>query len=732
MADDRYSLKYAAFDQSGLAFGNTGLGSVATSGAVAQGAGLFARDQLAGLGLALNNVGLKLGLLTTAIEALTLKLSSQRLLSQTTGASSKSEPGGQQKNAGKSSGIFEPPDSLKPAIEMDSAIADLKQATRFSLRQSQEMARDTQHIASAALVSAGGTKAVDLVRIESLAARGGIASDLPDASDRKLELLRFASDAGVVASAFKMPAMDAGEMLLSWRTSMKLNGAQAFDLADATNQLGKIQGGAKASDIGAVLQRDGAAATEAGLAPAQAAALTAALLNTGTQQAEAGLALNQFTTALGKGEQASASEQAAWKQLGLAPEAVANGLRDKDTAPGTVMTVLAALNAQPAERRSTLATTLFTNGDEAVLRMARKLADVNEAFGQVKDPARYATSQLGNQGSVRQDALALSQTRQGQLNAMSARSERLSVATGDALAPLMDSSLKVSGSLVDGMSELVETSPKAAAALVLVAAAIKPLAGALLKAISDELGSQVAKRVLGGVATRLPGRLGEVISEDVRNGRTPGRLDLREANRLEPASVAKAEAGLSASGSLRGVSASLRSFTRMVPAGSALSAAPQVVEGALSGDTRMVGSGLGAAGGGWAGASAGASAGATLGTFISPGFGTAIGGALGAIIGGLGGSWLGGESGSWLGEKLAAPADKLAAPEQVSKDLTSTQTTSQQNTMTANIYINGQDQASASQLANLVVQQIAGQFGLTTMPNSLAMRSDAALTDGAT
>ncbi|MGN8276856.1 phage tail tape measure protein [Pseudomonas sp. SMN5] len=732
MADDRYSLKYAAFDQSGLAFGNIGLSPAAMSGATAQKAGLFAADPLSGLGLALNNVGLKLGLLTTAIEALTLKLSTQRLLSQTTSAGSKSEAGAQQKDAAKTSGFFDPPDLLKPAIEMDSAVADLKLATRFTARQSQEMARDTQHIASAALVSAGGTKAVDLVRIESLAARAGIASNLPDASDRKFELLRFASDVGVVASAFKIPAMEVAEMLASWRTSMKLSGAEAFDLADATNQLGKIQGGAKASDIGTVLQRDGAAATQAGLAPAQAAALTAALLNTGTQQAEAGVALDKFTTALGKGEHASATEQAAWKQLGLAPDAVANGLRDKDTAPGTSMTVLAALSAQPTEKRSTLAATLFSNGDEAVLRMARKISDVNEAFGQVKDPAQYATSQLGNQGSVRQDALALSQTRQGQLNAMSARSERLSVATGDALAPLMDSSLKMSGSLVDGMSELAETSPKAAAALVLVAAAIKPLASALLKAITDELGSQVAKRVLGGVATRLPGRLGEVISEDVSKGRPTGRLDFRETSRLEPTSVAKAEAGMSASGSLRGASAALRPLTRMVPAAVVLTAAPQVVEGALSGDARMVGAGLGAAGGGWAGASAGASVGATLGTFISPVIGTAIGGALGAIIGGLGGSWLGGESGSWLGEKLAAPVDKLATPEQVSKDLTSTQTSTQQNTMTANIYINGQDQASASQLANLVVQQITGQFGLTTTPDSLAMRSDAALTDGAT
>lgn len=124
--------------------------------------------------------------------------------------------------------------------------------------------------------------------------------------------------------------------------------------------------------------------------------------------------------------------------------------------------------------------------------------------------------------------------------------------------------------------------------------------------------------------------------------------------------------------------------------------------------------------------------GAAVGTLFGPLFGTAIGGAVGAVVGGLAGSWIGGESGSWLGEKLATPADQLAAPDQVSKDLASAQTSNQQNSMTANIYINGQDQASASQLANLVVQQITGQFGLMTLPNSLAMRSDAALTDGGT
>lgn len=717
MADDRYSLKYATFNEGGLAFGNTSL----TGGVSAQ--GTFARDQLTSLDRALEKLGLKLGLLTTAIESLTVKLSAQRLFSQTMGADAKGASANEPK--GKSSGGIEPPALLKPAIAMDSAMAELKQVTGFTPRQIEQTTESTRHVATAKLVAAGGTTAVEVVGMQSLAARKGIGNDLPNTSDRPQELSRFASDAAVIATVSRRPAMEVAEMLADWRISMKLSGAQAFDLADATNQLGKLPDGAKPAEIGAVLQHDGAAATTAGLAPAQAAAVTAALLNTGTKQAEAGVALDNFTTALGKGDQASTTEQTAWKQLGLEPTAVASGLRDKDTAPGTVMTVLAALSAQPAEKRSALATTLFSHGDEAVLRMARKLPDVNAAFLQVKDPGQYATSQLGNDGSVRQDALALSKTQQGQLNILNARNERLSLATGNALMPSADSSFQWLGSLADGMSELAESSPKAAAAIVLIGAAIKPLVGVLLKAVGDEISSQVAKRVLGRAAPHLPGRLGEVISEDFRN-RRGDKLDTSNASqRPEPTRGPKIR--VSARGSL-GPTASLRSMTRRAPGPlKVVGAVADVAEGVLTGDKRMMGAGLGAAGGGWAGAAAGSAAGAALGSVV-PVLGTAIGGVLGGLLGG----WLGSDAGASLGEKLVAPVDRLAAPDQVSKDLTGAQTTTQQNTMTANIYINGQDQASASQLANLVVQQISGQFGLTSMPNTLAMRSDAALTDGGT
>ncbi|WP_053147572.1 phage tail tape measure protein [Pseudomonas sp. P97.38] len=726
MADDRYSLKYAAFDERGLAFGNTGLTMAVTSGVPAP----DSAGRLSALDLALERVGLKLGLLTTAIESLTLKLSSQRLLTQAVTAGAKGEPANEKKETGS----LEPPDLLKPAMAMDLALADLKQAGKFTPGQAREMAQGTQQIASAPLVAAGATKTVDLVKIETLAAQAGVGSQLPNASDRQFELLRFASDAGVVSSAFRVPAMEVAEMMLGWRTTLALNGAQAFDLADAINHLGKLPGGAKPAEIGAVLQRDdAAAATAAGLSPAQAAALTAALLRTGTRADDAAGALGSFTLALSKGEQASATEQAAWKQLGLDPKEVASGLRDKDAAPGTVMSVLAALDAQPAEKRSTLASSLFGAGDAAVLRMSQKLDDVNTAFWQVKDPGQYATSQLGNNGSVRQDALALSNTRQGQLNVLNARSERLSVATGNALMPSADTAFQWLGSLADGMSELAESSPKAAAAIVLIGAAIKPLLGVLLKAVGDEMSNQVAKWVLGRAAPHLPGRLGEVISEDFRNPRGD-KLDARNASQ-RPESTSRTKIRVSTRGSLGGAgrfslgpTASLRSMTRRAPGPlKVVGAVADVAEGVLTGDKRMMGAGLGAAGGGWAGAAAGSAAGAALGSVV-PVIGTAIGG----LVGGLLGGWLGSDAGATLGEKLVAPTDRLAAPEQISKDLTSSQATTQQNTLTANIYINGQDQASASQLANLVVQQITAQFGLTTMPNSLAMRSDAALTDGVT
>lgn len=718
MADTKYSLINAA---------EMTLGEVSQSVTVKNSA------PIDGLSQALNTSTLKIGLLTTAIESLNLTLSLQRSMLRAPVAEAKNALISGQAAVDKLPVRIEPPDILKPAIAMDSALAELRSAAQLTRPQSEGMAQSNLQMATAPMVAAGGTTAVDLTRLESLAASAGIGKELANASDRQFELLHFASDAAVTASAFKVPAMEVGEMMAGWRTAMKLNSVQAFDLADATHHLGKIPGGARAADVGAILQRHGSEATAAGLMPEQAAALTAALLNTGTQKGDAGSAFKSIITALGKGDQVSAKERAAWSQLGIDPREVAGLLRDKDQAPGAVMSVLAALNAKPVENRSMLATTLFSNGDEAALRLSQNLADVNEAFWQVKDKRQYATSELGDKGSIRQSALAQSTTRQGQLNIFNAQSDRLSTVTGDALAPVSDIALSSLGSLADSLSDLAKYSSAATAVIVLAAAAVKSLVGWLSKAVVDEMANRAAKRVLGGAAARLRRRSGGVPAEGLRGefhagtqemNANPGTGSTDKLNNFSGGREVRAPGAryaLSPVAALRPLAGKAFGPLKII------GAVADVAEGVVAGDARMVGAGLGAAGGGWAGASAGSLAGAVLGSFV-PVVGTAIGGLLGGLIGG----WLGSESGASLGAKLATPAaDRLGSPAQVSNDLTNTRTDNQPITFNSTIQINGQDLASARELANLVVQTTLGQLGQLMPTNALATRRDTALTDGA-
>ncbi|MGY2251764.1 hypothetical protein [Pseudomonas reactans] len=104
-----------------------------------------------------------------------------------------------------------------------------------------------------------------------------------------------------------------------------------------------------------------------------------------------------------------------------------------------------------------------------------------------------------------------------------------------------------------------------------------------------------------------------------------------------------------------------------------------------------------------------------------PGVGTAVGGAIGGL--------LGSEAGAWLGDKLFGPSDRLAAPVDVSKQLSNAQADNRQLTFAPQITINAPEQASYQQLAALVVQQIEAQFTPLPMDSLLATRRDSALTD---
>ncbi|MGY4662345.1 TP901 family phage tail tape measure protein [Pseudomonas chlororaphis] len=754
MADDKFSLKYTAVKEGWLTFGdirsvdlNTPVASIAPSGGLAA----QPKDRLPGLDRALDTLSADIGLLVTSLDALNLTLSSQRLrqaITATQAGGAKGEAG-QQKSTGKAGGGIEPPDLLKPAISMDSAMADLGRLVDFQGRDRETMAVENQRMAALPQIAAGGTKAVDLVRIEYTAAKAGIGSDQGSGEARQKALLAFADAAAITATAFKISGTDAGEMMAGWRTSMKLNAGQAMDLADATNHLGKAPGDAEAADIGAILQRHGGAVTSVGLAPVQAAALTAALLNSDTPKADAGGALKNIATTLGKGDQATATQQAAWKELGLDPAKVAGGLRED--AGGTVASVLQALNRQPTEKRSTLATALFAEGDQAVLRLAQNLDDVKQTFSRVAGSDPDVPSESNYHGSARESALAQSKTQKTTWDTFEARTERLSTAAGNALAPVVDSTLTPLGELVDGLSELAETFPKVTAAIVLLGAALAPLIGKQAKAVVDEVFNRGAKRILDGAGARQPGAPGssggpsapsspsgpsiDVPQEQRSKGKAAKRAAKKAAQKALNATAAVPGAGSSFAFGLSGSQASVRSLSRRAPGPAKyLGAAVDVAEGLVTGDTQMLASGLGTAGGGWAGASAGAALGGAIGSVVP-----IIGTALGAAVGGLFGGYYGGDYGASLGDKLGALVDRLSSPDQVKNDLVGGQPANPAGagqavnppiTFAPVIQISGPDQASSQHIADLVLQQLRAQFIPLMMTDPLAVRRGAALSDG--
>ncbi|WP_426206201.1 phage tail tape measure protein [Pseudomonas sp. TWP3-1] len=673
MAESKYAPMNAA-ERGAAASGNLNL----TPATANTGGGQIATDQLSGLSQALLKTSASIGLLTTAINALKLALSNLNSLSAS--ATAKRETASEPKTSVESIDRIEPPEMLQPAIALDLAEAELKDAAHLTSRQSKEMAQTSQRTATAPMVAAGGTSGSELLKVATFAADAGIGNDLTNAADKPFELLNFAGDAAVVASAFKVPAMEVAEMMAVWRTSMKLTRDQAFDLADATNQLGKMPGDVKAADIGAVLKESGSAAIAAGMQPEQAAALSAALLGSGTNKDDAGAALKSISIGLGKGDKATVAERGAWKQLGLDPAAVATAMRDPDkqNAQGALISVFAALNAKPVEQRAALARTIFADSGDAAQLLAQNLGDVNQAFALVKDKDQYATSKLGDQGSVRQSALALSNTQQGQWNIHNARQERWATINANALSPSRNT-LGAAGAGLDNLSDWAEANPKTAEILLPVAAALKILIGFVLEAGAEELKEKVGKGIFKS-----------------RSGGPPDlALSADPAARLptdEPA-MSVASQRSSATGP-----------TNILEQTSVVNAPP--LEPSIASMQPL-----------------------------SPAAPASEKAAFAVAQGGLVDGWQDVGAAGSLGDRLAVAApDTLAAPGQVSTDLAIAQASNQQVTYAPSVQVYCSDPGSSESIGLLVTQHLQSQFDSQFTPlmntNPLGTRRDAALTDG--
>lgn len=585
---------------------------------------------------------------------------------------------------------------IDQAMQLETAMADVGKVINFEGNQREEMAAANLRMASDRLIASSGMTAVDLAKIEYAAGQSGIGNDEKTAEGKQARVMEFTRDAAIMGSAFDIDSKTAGETMAGWQASMRLDRAKTLDLADSVNYLGN-NFNATAADIAAVVKRFGAVGSASGLSPEQSAALSAALLNPGTEKEIAGTGFKNFTSALVAGKSATKGEKAQWKELGFDPEQLAKDMQTD--APKTIMTVLKAIRDEPREEQAAIATTLF--GSEsigAIQPLLENLDPLEKAFAMVGDKSKYATSQLGEMGSMMQEAAGVANTSRTGWNAFTARLTRLSTVVGNAMLPVLNAVLVPLGALVDGFSWAAETFPNLTGTLAVAAAGIAALnVGALglkfvgllfgqtfnraglAKAKMDLATAQTATSATAAL-TRLNGALnglgggGGGSGLEGRKARRKGRRGARAsaagpaaqngANAARAALAAKAVAdGAGAAkgvaegaGAARGLSGTLATAkglagtaTKVVGKGSLplvlATSGYQVVQGIAEGDGKAVAGGLGSAGGGMAGAWAGGAAGAAIGSVV-PIVGTAIGGVLGAAIGGF----LGSEAGSAIAE----------------------------------------------------------------------------------
>ena len=239
----------------------------------------------------------------------------------------------------------------------------------------------------------------------------GARMDVPEA-----ELEGFVRTAGMMSSAFEMPADQLAEQMGKVAKVYGIPIPKIGELADVVNYLDD-NAISKGGDIINVLQRIGGTAATLGMSAKDAAALGSTFLTLGASAEVAATASNavmrelsiaasqpkRFQKALGKGG----------LNLGMSAEGLQASMA-KD-ATGTIMKVLEALNKLPKERRLTVATELFGKeyGDD-VSKLAVgideykkqiNLARSKAALGSMKREHEARMGSIGAQWAVLQNIM---------------------------------------------------------------------------------------------------------------------------------------------------------------------------------------------------------------------------------------------------------------------------------------------------------------------------------------
>lgn len=344
---------------------------------------------------------------------------------------------------------------VKLAIDFESSMADVKKVVDFgdnpviAKKQFQELSDEILHLSTIRPMSAN-----DIAQIVALGGQSGIARG---------ELMKFADDAVKMGVAFDVSAQQAGQSMAEMRTAFGMNQTQVVELADQINHLGNNTPAA-AKSIMEIVQRVGAFGEVAGSSAGAIAAVGATIRGMGVADEVAATGIKNMFLALGKGENATKGQKAAWEKLGLDHEQIAKDMQTN--AEETTLKVLESISKLEKHEQGQVLESLFDS--ESLLAIAPLLSQLDTLKGnldKVSDSTQYA-------GSMNKEYEARAETTANNIQLLKNNMVHLGITIGSVVLPALNGLINDLKPVIEKIIAFAKANPVLISALFKVVATL--------------------------------------------------------------------------------------------------------------------------------------------------------------------------------------------------------------------------------------------------------------------
>lgn len=293
----------------------------------------------------------------------------------------------------------------------------------------------------------------EIAEMVAAGARMGVARE---------ELIEFTRTAGMMASAFELPAGELSDQMGKIAGLYKIPIPAIGDLADAINFLDD-NAISKGGDIIEFLQRTGGAASAVKVSGKEMAALGSTLLTLGERSETASTATNALFTKLAAADKGTKKFRGALDELGLSAEGIQKGMQMD--AEGTILQVLEAVNKLPQTKRlGVLVDMIGLEHSDTIAKLAGNMGEYRKQIGLVNSEAA--------KGSMAREFAATAETTAAQWQIAKNAMTIASVNIGAVLLPVVNQFLGVIGKGAVAVGEFAREHPVLAKNVALVAGTV--------------------------------------------------------------------------------------------------------------------------------------------------------------------------------------------------------------------------------------------------------------------